>query len=76
MTAEALARFGEVVVDDPGLVRELAAAPNRATFVALVVIRAGEHGYHVEPEDVEAGLRDRRRAWHAQWVWPGWPPSP
>ena len=68
MAAEALARFGEVVVDDPGLVRELAAAADRPTFVALVVTRAREHGFDVQPEDVEAGLRDRRRAWQARWV--------
>lgn len=68
MAAEALTRFAEVVVADPGLVRELAAAADRATFVALVVARAGEHGYDVQPADVEAGLRDRRRAWQAQWV--------
>ena len=68
MAAEALARFAEVVVADPGLVRELSATADRATFAALVVTRAREHGYDVRPEDVEAGLRDRRRAWQAQWV--------
>ena len=68
MAAEALARFGEVVVDDPGLVRELVAAADRPTFVALVVMRATERGFDVEAEDVEAGLRDRRRAWWAHWI--------
>ncbi len=68
MAAEALAGFGEVVGADPGLVGELVAAADRPTFVALVVTRAREHGYDVQPEDVEAGLRDRRRDWQSQWV--------
>ena len=68
MSAEALAAFALVVVADVELQQELLAIGDRDAFVALVVRRAGEVGCDVSPEDVEQGLRDRRRAWLARWI--------
>ena len=67
MSAEALAAFGEVVVDDAALYRELLGAGSRESFVALVVRRANERGWDVAAGDVHEGLRASRRAWQERW---------
>ena len=68
MSAEGLAAFVQVVVDDPGLHHELLTACDDDEFVPLVVQRAADAGCEVSPDDVEQGLRDRRRAWRSQWI--------
>lgn len=68
MSAEGLAGFGRAVPDDPELLRELLAAPDRGRFVALVVERATALGWDVRPDDVEQGLRASREAWNQRWL--------
>lgn len=68
MSAEGLAAFVRVVVDDPELQRELLAARDHEEFVPLVVQRAADADCDVSPDDVEQGLRDRRRACRSQWI--------
>ena len=68
VSADGLAAFVQVVVDDLDLQHELLAAGDDAEFVPLVVQRATDAGYDVSADDVEHGLRDRRRAWRTQWI--------
>jgi hypothetical protein len=68
MSAEGLAGFRDAVLTDPGLQRELLAADGRARFISLVVDRARERGWGVEPDDVEEGLQQSRRAWLERWI--------
>ena len=68
MTADALAVFAEMVAGDAELRRELLATEGREEFVALVVRRARAAGCDVGPDDVEEGLRARRRAWLERWI--------
>jgi hypothetical protein len=68
VSAEALADFGKVVVNDPDLLRELLAAGDRLRFIDLVVQRAADRGWDVSVDDVANGLRDARRAWQERWV--------
>ena len=68
MASEDLARFSDDVVADPQLQDELLVATDRPSFVALVVEHARARGLDVEPEEVEEGLRARRRSWQERWM--------
>lgn len=68
MSAVALAWFQEVVVVDAVLQGRLLEVSDRRAFVALVVQLAHEHGYEVEPDDVDEGMRERRRTWLERWI--------
>jgi hypothetical protein len=68
MSAGALARFHDAVLDDAELTRLLLAEGSRAAFVARVVELAADRGLDVEPADVEELLRDRRRDWQGRWI--------
>jgi len=61
-----LEQFQSLVLADPALQRELRAAPDRASFVALVVARARERGYAVSASDIEAALDEGARTWTRQ----------
>ena len=63
MSTRDLDEFGEHVVGDVELTRELLSTTDHDRFVALVVQRAGEAGFQVDAIDVEEGLRTRRSAW-------------
>lgn len=68
MSSEDLARFGDDVVADPQLQADLLATTDRREFAALVVERARARGRDVDLDDVEEGLRSRRRAWQERWI--------
>lgn len=68
MTAEALAAFAKLVEGDAALRHELLGTDGRERFVKLVVELAEAAGLEVEPDDVEEGLRARRRAWQERWM--------
>jgi hypothetical protein len=68
VAGEALADFGELVIGDAELRHELLSAGDHDRFVALVVRRARDAGFDVGPDDVEQGLRARRRAWGRGWI--------
>jgi hypothetical protein len=68
VSAEALGRFGQLVVVDPRLRHELVSVTDHDEFVAVVVARAREAGLDVSADDVEEGLRARRVAWREQWI--------
>jgi hypothetical protein len=66
----ALPRFQAVVLADPALQRELRRTPDRASFVALVLERAREHGCAVDAPMIEAALDAGARAWTMHWIEP------
>ena len=68
MSAEAWAGFREAVLADPALQRELLGVPEPEPFRSLVVERARDLGWDVRPDDVEQGLRERRRTWLERWI--------
>ncbi|HUR23843.1 MAG TPA: Nif11-like leader peptide family natural product precursor [Acidimicrobiales bacterium] len=68
MSAEALIRFGELVIVDAELRHELLSTTDQDRFVALVVRRAREAGWDVDADDVQAGLRARRTTWWERWI--------
>jgi hypothetical protein len=58
-----LEQFRNIVFADPALQQELWCAPDRASFVRLVVERGRQHGCALDPAMVEAALADASRAW-------------
>jgi hypothetical protein len=68
VSAEDLAAFGDVVVGDEDLQRELLATDGTDAFAAMVVQRARELGWEVSLDDVGEGIRARRRGWLGRWV--------
>ena len=62
----ALQNFQRVVLADPLLQGELRRTADRQAFVALVVVRAREHGCILDAADVEAALDEGARAWMRQ----------
>jgi hypothetical protein len=59
----ALQRFQAIVLADPALQRELRRAPDRASFIGLVLERAHERGCALEAAEVEAALVAAARDW-------------
>jgi hypothetical protein len=59
----ALQRFQSIVLADPGLQHELRHAPDRASFITLVVERARPYGCAIEAEEVEAALVAAAHEW-------------
>jgi uncharacterized membrane protein len=59
----ALQRFRSLVLADPVLQHELRHTPDRASFIALVVERAREHGCAVAAAEVELALVAAGRDW-------------
>lgn len=65
-----LERFRSLVLADPALQRELRAAADRVSFIALVVERARERACAVSASDIEAALDEGARAWTRQRIEP------
>jgi hypothetical protein len=58
-----LEQFCTIVFTEPALQQELRCAPDRASFVRLVVERGRQYGCALDPAMVEAALADASRAW-------------
>jgi hypothetical protein len=63
-----LAQFKAIVLADAALQSELRRAPDPEGFIALVIARAGEHGFAIERGEIEAALADGARAWSLRWI--------
>jgi hypothetical protein len=63
-----LDRFRTIVFADPTLQRELRQAPDRASFIALVVERARAHDCAIEAAEVDAALDAAARDWALRWI--------
>lgn len=64
-----LERFRNIVLAEPALQQDLRRAPDRASFVRLVVERARQYGCALDQATVEAVLDDAARAWLLQrWI--------
>jgi hypothetical protein len=63
-----LERFGELVLADRALHDRLRAAADTKGFIALAVQLGAECGCVFTAADVEAALREQRRAWRERWV--------
>jgi hypothetical protein len=59
----ALDDFRNIVLADPALQDELRHAPDRASFTALVLERAGAHGCALERGEIEAALAGAAHDW-------------
>jgi hypothetical protein len=57
-----------IVVDDRRLRDRLLSAPDRTTFIDLVVEVAAEQGIILSADDVVAGLAEARRQSRERWV--------
>ena len=68
MSAEGWTGFRTAVLADPALQRELLAVDAPEPFCALVVDRARDLGWDVEPNDVDEATRAARRAWNDRWI--------
>jgi hypothetical protein len=58
-----LEQFRQIVFAEPALQQDLRSAPDRASFVRLVVERARQHGCALDQATVETVLDDAARAW-------------
>jgi hypothetical protein len=63
-----LRQFQVIVRGDPALQSELRQAPDRETFVALVLARSRERGLAIDAADIAAELEAANRTWTAQWL--------
>jgi hypothetical protein len=63
-----LRQFQAIVRGDPALQSELRGAPDRETFVALVMARSRERGLAIDPADIAAELEAGKRTWTVQWL--------
>jgi len=63
-----LRQFQAIVLDDPVLQSELRGAPDRETFLALVLARARARGLSIDAADIAAELEAARRTWTVQWL--------
>jgi hypothetical protein len=63
-----LRQFQAIVRGDPTLQSELRGAPDRETFVALVIARSRQRGLAIDAADIAAELEAAKRTWMAQWL--------
>jgi len=63
-----LRQFQAIVFADPALLQELRRAPDRASFVDLVVKRSRERGCALDPAVIEATLDAAAHAWLLRWI--------
>ena len=63
-----LRQFQAIVHGDPELQSELRGAPDRETFVALVMARSRARGLAIDAADIAAELEAGKRTWTAQWL--------
>jgi hypothetical protein len=63
-----LRQFQAIVYGDPALQSELRGAPDRETFVALVVARSRARGLAIDAADIASELEAAKRAWTVQWL--------
>jgi hypothetical protein len=61
--AEALDRFRQLVLGDPGLLNVFRNTSETAAFIELVVALGRERGYMFTAQEVENELRRSRRLW-------------
>jgi hypothetical protein len=63
-----LDRFRAIVFVDPTLQRQLRQAPDRASFIALVVDRSHAYGCALDAAEIEAALAAAARDWTLRWI--------
>lgn len=63
-----LRQFQAIVRGDPTLQSELRGAPDRETFVALVMARACARGLTIDAADIASELEAAKRTWTVQWL--------
>jgi hypothetical protein len=63
-----LERFRNIVFADPALQHKLRQAPDRASFVSLVLAHANEHGCLLDSAGIEAAINAAARAWMLRWI--------
>ena len=63
-----LDRFRAIVFADTTLQRELRQAPDRASFIALLVDRSRARGCALDAAAIEAALAAAARDWTLRWI--------
>jgi hypothetical protein len=63
-----LQQFQAIVRGDPALQSELRGAPDRETFIALVMARSRARGLSIDAADIAAELDAAKRTWMVQWL--------
>ncbi|MDB6026342.1 MAG: hypothetical protein JWM68_2565 [Verrucomicrobiales bacterium] len=61
-------RFYEIVLRDVELQKKLRGTDGLDHFISLVVQCGAERGFNFSAEQVQASLRENRRAWMERWV--------
>jgi predicted ribosomally synthesized peptide with nif11-like leader len=68
MARESFEQFRQLVLQDTALQERLRCAPDRDTFLALVLRLGEERGYDFTKEDVEAAIQASQQAWRLRWI--------
>ena len=68
MSQEGFEEFRRLVLGDPALQRRLWGEVERESFVQMVVREGAERGFRFTAGEVEAAMREGRRAWLERWV--------
>jgi hypothetical protein len=63
-----LEKFRTIVFADPALQHELRQAPDRASFVSLVLAHANEAGCPLDCAGIEAVIDAAARIWMLRWI--------
>jgi hypothetical protein len=63
-----LEKFRSIVFADPALQHKLRQAPDRASFVSLVLAHATETGCPLDSGEIEAAIDAAARAWMLRWI--------
>jgi hypothetical protein len=63
-----LEKFRSIVFADPALQHKLRQAPDRASFVSLVLAHANETGCPLDSAGIEAAIDAAARAWMLRWI--------
>jgi hypothetical protein len=61
-------RFRQLVLEDLALQERLRGTPDLKAFVELTLRLGEERGYRFTAADIEAALRESRRAWLQRWI--------
>lgn len=68
VSQESFEEFRRLVLEDTALQRRLLEEVERESFVRLVVREGAERGFRFTAGEVEAAMREGRRAWLERWV--------
>jgi hypothetical protein len=68
VATEQLDSFRQLVLNDRNLQAELRSITDTQAFVVKVEQLAAQHGFAVDPTDVESALRRARQSWLERWI--------